>query len=624
MKKLATLILALVLVSATALAFTGCDIMVVGYEVSYARGNEAATGEVPAANEYSSGAKITLAENPFTLENYVFGGWSDGEKTYAAGEEYTVPSRKVTLSAVWKKVEYKLDFAAGAAEATGEAPLATSCAWGETVILPENTFVYNGYAFVGWTDGKKTYAAGDEFVMPLAAVTLTAVWEKAFTVRFLRGGEEIGIETQYVVNGGVAVKPADPTDPAKTFRYWEITDPETDESFEYDFSTPVTSDIVLEAVFRIVASFEIGEGATGTAPVAQEFKTTPNFLKPFVFPAKTDDMAKEGYAFIGWTDGEGTYATGYSDYTLDKSTVFTAVWDDKYTITFNPANGEEKWTVEVQIGDTLEKPATDPVNSNGKTFRYWKNGNKEYKFGTAVTANFELTADYAALVSFDLGEGVEGEAPASVWATGYSGAMLPKTVPTRSGYAFKGWTDGKATYQPGAKYKTSVSVTLTAVWSDKATVSYVAGEESATGAAPASVEVKMGEKTVLPANTFTVAGAEFVGWSDKKATYAAGAEYTVNGDVTFTAVWKVVYAYAYDSNYTMQLFLPDSRDGSYDDGYIIIDFETLETVLFSYTVSGTTLKVTIDSTEFTGTVSNGVVNITIVYNGKTHIFNLAG
>ena len=51
MKKLATLILALVLVSATALAFTGCDIMVVGYEVSYARGNEAATGEVPAANE---------------------------------------------------------------------------------------------------------------------------------------------------------------------------------------------------------------------------------------------------------------------------------------------------------------------------------------------------------------------------------------------------------------------------------------------------------------------------------------------------------------------------------------------------------------------------------------------
>lgn len=144
------------------------------------------------------------------------------------------------------------------------------------------------------------------------------------------------------------------------------------------------------------------------------------------------------------------------------------------------------------------------------------------------------------------------------------------------------------------------------------------------GAAPASVEVKMGEKTVLPANTFTVAGAEFVGWSDKKATYAAGAEYTVNGDVTFTAVWKVVYAYAYDSNYTMQLFLPDSRDGSYDDGYIIIDFETLKTVLFSYTVSGTTLKVTIDSTEFTGTVSNGVVNITIVYNGKTHIFNLAG
>lgn len=68
MKKLATLILALVLVSATALAFTGCDIMVVGYEVSYARGNEAATGEVPAAKSIRRAQRLRLRKTPLRLK----------------------------------------------------------------------------------------------------------------------------------------------------------------------------------------------------------------------------------------------------------------------------------------------------------------------------------------------------------------------------------------------------------------------------------------------------------------------------------------------------------------------------------------------------------------------------
>ena len=493
MKKLATLILALVLVSATALAFTGCDIMVVGYEVSYARGNEAATGEVPAANEYSSGAKITLAGNPFTLENYVFGGWTDGEKTYAAGAEYTVPSRKVTLSAVWKKVEYKLDFAAGAADATGEAPLATSCAWGETVILPENTFVYNGYAFVGWTDGKKTYAAGDEFVMPLAAVTLTAVWEKA----------------------------------------------------------PVT-----------------------------------------------------------------------------------------YTVTFDPNNAGETWTVEVEEGRLLEKPATDPTIDNGKYFRYWTDEDgAEYDFATPVTGDITLYAKYQYRITYSLGEGVEGTAPETQW-TGYR-IKLSSVKPTREGYTFKGWTDGTATYQPDEYIVPKKETNLVAVWEKEVTeVTYKISfrkaktwdeEELAkiTGDVPVMENAAAGAKIVLPENPFTYPGYIFKGWADNTNgdnLMAGGAEYVMPAkNVIFIAFWEQEPSYqlgAYSTDYTGTIILPDSREGSYTNGmfeYYVEATESYVDVTFSYTITGTTLKLSGNITA-TGTIENNVINIAITYNGKTYIF----
>ena len=493
MKKLATLILALVLVSATALAFTGCDIMVVGYEVSYARGNEAATGEVPAANEYSSGAKITLAENPFTLENYVFGGWSDGEKTYAAGAEYTVPSRKVTLSAVWKKVEYKLDFAAGAAEATGEAPLTTSCEWGETVILPENTFVYNGYAFVGWTDGKKTYAAGDEFVMPLAAVTLTAVWEKATVT---------------------------------------------------------------------------------------------------------------------------------------------------YTVTFDPNNAGETWTVEVEEGKLVEKPATDPTIDNGKYFRYWTDEDgAEYDFTTPVTGDITLYAKYQYRITYSLGEGVEGTAPETQWA-GYR-VKLSSVKPTREGYTFKGWTDGTATYQPDEYIVPKKETNLVAVWEKEVTeVTYKISfrkaktwdkEELAkiTGDLPVMENAAAGAKIVLPENPFTYPGYIFKGWADNangNNLMAGGAEYVMPAkNVTFIAFWEQEPSYqlvAYSNDYTATLILPDSREGSYANGlfeYYVEATESHVKVTFSYAITGTSLKLSGNITA-TGTIENNAINIAITYNGKTYIF----
>ena len=80
--------------------------------------------------------------------------WVDGVKF----------SRKVTVS-----------FAGGGA--SGAVPANVVSATGYTVVLPDQgEMSVAKYAFAGWTDGTSTYAAGAEFDVPGADVTLTAVW----------------------------------------------------------------------------------------------------------------------------------------------------------------------------------------------------------------------------------------------------------------------------------------------------------------------------------------------------------------------------------------------------------------------------------------------------------------
>jgi len=73
----------------------------------------------------------------------------------------------------------------------------------------------------------------------------------------------------------------------------------------------------------------------------------------------------------------------------------------------------------------------------------------------------------------------------------------------------------------------------------KKTITYAAGDDSATGDAPTQVDVVPGGSITLAANAFTLTGKTFVGWNDGYNLYLAGATYTIpNANVTLTAVWK--------------------------------------------------------------------------------------
>ena len=130
---------------------------------------------------------------------------------------------------------------------------------------------------------------------------------------------------------------------------------------------------------------------------------------------------------------------------------------------------------------------------------------------------------------------------------------LSNTVPTRTGYTFKGWatsSTGSVAYKAGASYTSNSSRTLYAVWEkDTYTLSFDAnGGESA----PAAMTAQYNTATTLPSDVPTREGYDFAGWATSAASSAAyqpGASVTVTKNLTLYAVWqKKTYAVAFDAN----------------------------------------------------------------------------
>ncbi len=132
---------------------------------------------------------------------------------------------------------------------------------------------------------------------------------------------------------------------------------------------------------------------------------------------------------------------------------------------------------------------------------------------------------------------------------------LSSTIPSRTGYVFKGWatssTATTAKYQPGGKYTLNSGTTLYAVWDKmKATIVYDANGGSG---APSSQIKYYGQTLYLSTVKPVRSGYTFKGWSIFKAEntvakWQPGEAFTSNisengAVVTLYAVWECNHAY---------------------------------------------------------------------------------
>ena len=255
----------------------------------------------------------------------------------------------------------------------------------------------------------------------------------------------------------------------------------------------------------------------GSEVPAQSVKPNEKAIKP-------EDPMKEGHEFAGWFLGEEKYS--FSDEVTANITL-KAYWKANiYTVKFDSKGGTAVPAQKVEYGKTAVKP-DDPTRGE-ITFAGWTLNGEPYDFGTPVTRDITLSAEWNVLkftVTFDSNGGstvaeqkVEKDAKA-----------VEPAAPAREGYTFRGWFNGEKKFVFTTPI--TVDITLTAQWEiNKYTVTF-----DAQGGKPAAAQtVEHGQTVTEPATEKT--GYSFVGWLLNGEAYDFSRPVTAN--ITLTAAWK--------------------------------------------------------------------------------------
>lgn len=412
----------------------------------------------------------------------------------ACGEDNPQDEKKYTLTYTY----------AADAGITGTAPAGGTYKAGEKITLAANTdLAKTGYLFDGWTDGANNYATGAEYTMPANAVTLTAKWKWVFADNcgYYKGAITFNLQRDYVM----AVVSENKISFSESLKN---TYPD-----EFTMTTDIVNGIYVA-----------------------EFVKKNNENQSVIFTG-TVTFSDDGFSLTVVTSG-----------VVANTVTVEFVKKQTYNVTFDVGYTDAD-TIETQIvmdGEKATAPAA--IEREGYDFLGWYVGNatEAYNFTTAtVTADVALTAKWSQItevtVTYNL-NGASGDVPQSQ-TVAYNATITAPTSPTRTGFRFVGWTNS-ATGTTLFDFSNGVkrNMTLYAKWIKQYTITYAAAPDGATGNAPSAVTVDTGLYT-LPVNPFTKTGWTFVGWKvgASNSLYAAGAEYTVNSNITITAVFGNVY-----------------------------------------------------------------------------------
>ncbi len=141
------------------------------------------------------------------------------------------------------------------------------------------------------------------------------------------------------------------------------------------------------------------------------------------------------------------------------------------------------------------------------------------------------------------GATVTGTAPTEAQHQKGDKFTLKDNTFTNTGFEFAGWTYNNNVYAAGAQFTMPASnVTFTAKWAELFTVTYEWGEShfEADGVTiPEAQVIADGKQVALPA-VEAQENYTFAGWKvgETETVLAAGTQYTVTGNVTFTAVFE--------------------------------------------------------------------------------------
>ena len=272
-----------------------------------------------------------------TRDGYAFKGWTLDGQPYDFAQPVT---GDITLTAQWEKLsEYTVTF-----DTQDGTPVPTQTVTENGTVTRPADPTRDGYTFNGWTLDGEPY----DFSQPVTGdITLEAQWEKSetpapvtHTVKFrTNGGSSIPMQT--VEDGRTVGRPADPTRDGHTFAGWLL------DGRPYDFSTPVTGDIILDAAWEETPASDPLSGVTAT--VDDEPLDGFDPTKDGEYHVDADADVRLSGLPEGWTATRRDTETGFS---------FTLT-DGERTVTYTFITDGAGEPEEPETPDTPQTPDAD-------------------------------------------------------------------------------------------------------------------------------------------------------------------------------------------------------------------------------------------------------------------------
>ena len=489
------------------------------------------------------GGTITPPDDYPSKTGYRFKGWYKDGVPY----DFTQPVYDdAVITAKWTVNTYEVYFDAGASD--DWYPMQT-IAYGDKVVKPVDPTL-DGYDFAGWLLDGKVYS----FDTPVTAdMTLTASWKtaqvKTHTVTFTGAGDDF---IQTVADGSSATVPTVPSKKGYTFDGWYSGDS------LYDFTTPVTDDLTVEAHWTkntYTVSFD-SNGGSDVDSQQVEYKDTVS---------QPDNPTLDGYTFQGWTLDGDPYDFNTP---VTSSITLKALWSKntpvakKHTVTFDSGEGSKVNSQTVKEGDPVSKP--DNPTREGYTFNGWLLGGDPYDFTTPVMQDLTLTASWTKnkstyTVKFDLNGGDGNIADQKV----KEGSTIDRpTDPKRTGYTFTGWQLNGKDYDWNTPITTDII--LTATWQKNETpkpVFYTVKFDTGNGSKIDLQTIQQGGKVKKPADP-TLNSYKFIGWQLDGKDYDFNT--AVSKDMTLTAVWEANTLPPTVKKHTVTVTLYDGKTERYE------------------------------------------------------------
>jgi|GEM_PF-1149734 len=394
-----------------------------------------ASGQISSRCVQYDTAISSMPDNPI-YKGYSFAGWyKDKELTQAFDPAENITSN-ITLYGKWnKQPDVTLTFDTGG----GSVVQPQTIEYGSTATRPANP-TRPGKLFTGWFTDSLCANAFD-FSTPITAnTTIYARWETdpAITTNYVVAFDSNGgsnTPSQTISSGGLVTKPTDPTKTGYAFRNW-YTDPAC--TNVYNFSKPVTSDMILYAgwykVERVVTFNSNGGSLVDSQRLANG--ETAYYM----------ESTKQGYTFLGWyTDEQLTNEYDFDTPVTNSITLYAKWIQQEMTVTFDSMGGSDVAEDYPKWGGIVAEPEV-PVRE-GYNFLGWYTDSEcttKYNFNTPVKKDITLYAKWEKgpeEETYDVTFDTSGGTAVSPKTNLSYGTLLDLTTVTTSleDYDFVGW-----------------------------------------------------------------------------------------------------------------------------------------------------------------------------------------